>query len=180
MILEAAILIAWLVVLGRYAPLRALLRDAPRRPVVTLAALLLLWTYVQLSNDTVRFFPLVSWPMYGEPQRQDEVRSFAIAGVGCDGRRRRWGPADLIPGHPLRIRVQFLGAWHDRARTAADSVTRGALLDSTLVALGVIRNGRNPQDPWCAVELDRITVARGEARSGVIPPAEAVRHVDLR
>jgi hypothetical protein len=177
-LLQLVVFAAWFVILARHAPLRALVRAAPRLHTLFMGAVLAAWTVVQVTGQQTRYFPLISVRMYGDYTPAAELRVARVVGEWCDGHTAFLNPSDVFP-RALRGRILALQRRLANARTADDSATRARLLDSALTTLGRTHNRAVPDRPLCAIGLEVTTVPATQYESGIIPPPVRIRRVVL-
>jgi len=168
----------WFVVLLRYRPLRALVRNTPRSLAVAVGALVATWLVVQVTDQRLQFYPVISVYMYGDHTPAASLSGVALTGTACDGNRQRLDMSFMGRGR-IRSRLQVLYGGLARRTTAADSAKQWDIIDRLLISVGRMHNRVRPERPLCATGLDEIRIPREQYESGKVPAPVIVRDVPL-
>ncbi len=177
--IEATIIAAWIIGLASARPVRDLVRAAPRVPLALLGAVFALWIGVQLRKDLTRFFPVISWMMYGEERPPGPVDGVRVDGLRCEGGTVFLDPGGLFPDRGFRNRVRGLYLRFAAARTATDTATRARQLDTMLVRLGRRHNAISPASRVCGVRVSVYRIPPEAVGRTPLPAAVPVRDVAL-
>ena len=175
-LLEAVWYLALLIIFAWPDAIARLVAAAPRAASSTLLILLTLWLYVQLADDSTRFFPVASWGMYGESREAAPVTSIALRGTLCNG--------EPVPLRVEDLRVGgffFINSLYDAIetrKTARDSAAAGARLDEVLRAVAPKTMPRTNL-PLCALTILHYEVPAGLVGLLPLPPPKPVRDVAL-
>lgn len=176
---QAILFVAWFALLFRYQPLRNLIGATPRRLTTPVGLLAAGWLLAQLTDQRVRYYPLISVYMYGDHTPTKAISGVTMRGVWCDGTR---GPLDLefMGRAQLRGRLQILYDGLPFQRTEADSARRWDIIDRTVASIGRVYNRSFPDRPLCSIGLDEVRVEAAQYESGIIPPPREVHDVAVR
>ncbi|HEY1265734.1 MAG TPA: hypothetical protein VGH16_00660 [Candidatus Binatia bacterium] len=157
------------VVLYRVLRSRTVGANFPALPVryrIASAALVCAIVVGLVAGTNPNIFPFVTWRMYADEMRMEQLRVARFIGTFRSGRSERLDVDRLLPAlRPQRL-YSLLAHQVSGIRAQKDRGARGAELfskhEETLKAVGRIYNRRHPDDPLARISVWIGTVARGD------------------
>ena len=179
-LLQAGLILAWVLPLVASPDLRGLARGAPRPVVGALLVLFSVWTWTQLAGEEREFYPLVSWGMYGLDRGGSDVSTFVVDMTPCGGTPERIPYERLFRGdNALFAGVDHAAMWALEWAAPEDRPRRLAELDAFLAGMASAQEARNGSTT-CRVTLHRHLIPAADVGRRPLPAPLTVRELDLR
>jgi hypothetical protein len=95
-VLEALVLLGYILILFSLAPLRRWFSALPRPHRLVLVVFFFLAVTGQLTTDNRKTFPFPAWTMYGKQESPDRLEYYRYRGVDANGHTVNVDPADVL------------------------------------------------------------------------------------